>query len=72
MNISSTKRHKSIIRLGDFNALTGNVDDILENSNKDYSEELNTVHCMETANAATQRSSTNTVTNFVFSMYMYI
>ena len=40
MNISSTKRHKSIIRLGDFNARTGNLDDILENNNKDYSEEL--------------------------------
>ena len=31
---------KSIKLLGDFNARTSNLDDILENNNKDYSEEL--------------------------------
>ena len=62
MNIN-TKRPKSIMLIGDFNAHTGNLEDTLEYNNEDDSEELKTVHYLETANAATQRSNTDTVTN---------
>ena len=59
MNISNTKRYKSIMLIGDFNARTGNLEDTLEYNNEDDSEELNTVHYLKTANAATQRSNTD-------------
>ena len=54
MNISNTKRHKNIILIGDFNARTGNLEGILENINEDDGEDLNTMHYLETTNAAIQ------------------
>ena len=63
MNISNTKRPKRIKLIGDITAGTGNLEDILEYNNEDDSEELNTVHYLERANAATQRSNTDTLTN---------
>ena len=38
MNISNTKRHKSILLIGYFIARTGNLEDILENNTEDNSE----------------------------------
>ena len=38
MNISNTKRPKSIMQIGDFNARTGNLEDTLEYNNEDDSE----------------------------------
>ena len=54
MNISNTKRHNNIILIGDFNVRTGKLEGILENNNEDDGEDLNTMHYLETANAAIQ------------------
>ena len=62
-NISSSSGDKSVILLGDFNARTGTLDDILENDNVNNNEDLNTKWYIEIANAAFKRTNTDTITN---------